>query len=198
MTNPSEAHHRLDWTESASAIAETGLERTRQATAAQCTDLAEEWGILDCKTLQASYVITPIGKGRFHMRGTATAVIVQECVVTLEPFECALDETIDVEFWPSAQLATEVRATDPHSARAAGEIDIDALSGEDPEPIRRGRLDVGNVVYQLLTAGLDPFPRGPDAELDRHESGERGDVGKQNPFAVLEALRRGSEDPGNS
>ena len=57
----------------------------------------------------------------------------------------------------------------------------------DPEPIVAGQIDVGRVVFECLAAAIDPFPRKPDAALDRSTSAAAdGGAGKpESPFAVL-------------
>ena len=175
------ANSGLDWFERVAEVGD-GIERRREATATDCARLARDWGIPDCLSLSVDYSISPLRRGRFRMTGTAVARVVQTCVVALEPFEQMLEEPIEVEFWPPEQLE--------QNKPIGAEVDVEALTGEDPEPIENGRMHVGGVVYQLLTSGLDPFPRGPDAHLERRESDSSEPGERDNPFSVLEKLQQ--------
>jgi hypothetical protein len=54
-----------------------------------------------------------------------------------------------------------------------------------------GQIDVGRVVFECLAAGVDPFPRKPDATLDRRSSqpADGGTSKPESPFAVLANIK---------
>lgn len=176
----------LKWFERASDIPDKGRVWERAATEAECKAVATALAIPACKSLMARCHIEPIGDGRYSISGRIEAVVTQTCVVEIEDFDQSVEQDVEIEFWPESQIA----GTKDDGA----EIVVDALEGEDPEPIRNGRLEIGAVVYQLLAASLDPFPRKPDAELEVHEAGGDED---RSPFAALATLRR-STDEGSS
>jgi hypothetical protein len=84
-----------------------------------------------------------------------------------------------VAFWPAEDIP----------APTSGVVDLD--DELDPEPIVAGQIAVGRVVFECLTAAIDPFPRKPDATLDRTSTAPDGDDGgkPESPFAVLANLR---------
>jgi Large ribosomal RNA subunit accumulation protein YceD len=157
----------------------------RHANEAECAAIAEALGIPGCRSLTARYSIAALNRGRYRLSGEIAAVLVQNCVVTLEPFDQPLNAPFEIEFWPADQLMSEGFA--PESSR---EIEVDPLAGEDPEPIINGRLEIGPLLYQFLAAAIDPFPRHPDAELERTEA-DAPDRGRaEHPFAALHQLKR--------
>lgn len=177
------------WVERAAAPAQSESQE-RQADAAECADIAAALGIVGCRNFNARYTISELGRGRYQVAGTFAAVLVQTCVVTLDPFDQTVEEPFEFEFWPAEQLAP-----DPGASATGREIEIDGLSGEDPEPIINGRLEIGPVLYQLLAAATDPFPRGPEAELERTEAGDPDRERSKHPFAALRRLKPDDEAP---
>ena len=82
-------------------------------------------------------------------------------------------------FWPEEDMP----------APRGGEVDLDEEL--DPEPIVAGQIDVGRVVFECLAAGIDPFPRKPDAALDWRSSApaDGGASKPESPFAVLANIK---------
>lgn len=181
----------LDWVDRAANVGDEGLERVRQAGADECAAIAEALAIPACRNLEASYRLTQLARGRVLMTGRIRAVLVRTCVVELEDFEQVLEEPIEIEFWPEAQIeGARARPLAAQTSSASDrEIAVDALEGEDPEPISNGRIDVGAVIYQFLAAALDPFPRMPGAALETVEAAAPAAEERQNPFAALRALK---------
>ena len=179
------------WNEKATNIADETLSRARQADRTERDAIAEALGIPACNIFAAQYKITARDRGRYHVAGQIAAELVQTCVVLLEDFNQTIEIPFEVEFWPAKQLPTasddEVSAT----------VDVDALEGEDPEPIHDGRLEIGPLLYEFLATGLDPFPRHSDAELEHTEAAAPDAPTANNPFAALQHLKgdeNGSSD----
>ena len=68
---------------------------------------------------------------------------------------------------------------------------LDVAEEPDPEPIAAGLIAVRRVVFEHLAAAIDPFPRMPDAALERDTAtGAAGAPGtSDSPFAVLAIIR---------
>ncbi len=111
---------------------------------------------------------------RVHVAGHVRAKVGQTCVVTLEPIESEIDETVDVMFAPSH-----------HGAAAQAEIDV-SLERDPPEPLAGGTVDLGALATEFLVLGIDPYPRKSDVEFAPVTIGEEG----PKPFAALEALKK--------
>jgi hypothetical protein len=179
MTRKTDTAAELAWDYATQDIPERGLADERRASADELAAVARALDLLACKSLAAGFTIMPTLDGRYHLAGKLRADITQPCVVTLDPVDSVIDEPFDVTFWPEEQML----------APPGGALDID--EEPDPEPIVAGQIAVGRVVFEHLAATIDPFPRMPDATLDR--SSATGAAGasstSDNPFAVLASIK---------
>ena len=165
----------LPWAERTANIPEETVTAGRIATPDELEPLAEELGVLELSQLTCSYKIRPLVGNRFSVRGKILASITQNCVVTLDPVIDEVEVDLDVEFWPASQI---VELSE----------EFDEPDREDPEPIENDKLDIGRVVFELISANINPYPRAADAELDRHSS-EEASTGQEHPFAALAQLK---------
>jgi uncharacterized metal-binding protein YceD (DUF177 family) len=163
----------LDWTESVFDIPSQGLERTRVATAEECSSLAAALELLACEAVKARYRIVSRAGGRYVLDGTIEADITQECVVTVEPVPAHLSIPLNVEFVPQAGQAEDESAL------------IDPFATVDVEPITNGRLEIGRVIVEEIASNLDPYPRRPDTAFDWQDE----KAAEANPFAALAKLK---------
>lgn len=171
MTSP------LDWTHVTAAINAPHSEE-RHATSAEREALAKALELLSCSELVARYAVKPLGEGRFLLEGELDADVTQACIVSLEPIPAHLHDSFSVEFRP----AGDVPADDD-----AGEREI--LNGSDIEPIDDGRIEAGRIIFEHLSAVLDPYPRKPDAEFDWRDPKAEADAKAGGAFAALAKLK---------
>lgn len=166
----------LDWTH---AIADLPSVRTvtRDASAAELAALTQALGVLGCQSLTVAYKIRPLSRGRYNATGECRASVSQACIVTLEPVASALVLPIDVEFSSDAGVA----------ATGAGTGEAEVLSLPEIEPIENGILDIGRVVFEVLAAGLDPYPRKAGATFAWDDPKAKDN--KENPFNALAKLK---------
>jgi hypothetical protein len=169
----------LGWDHPTSDVPKTGLSATRAAAPDELKAVARALGLIACPSLEASYVITPGGAGRYALSGTLRAQVVQACVVTLDPVASAIEESFEAFFWPEEDIAPP----------RGGVLDLDEAA--DPEPIVGGQIAVGRIVFECLAESLDPYPRKPGATLDLREAAPAGGAGgrPESPFAVLANIR---------
>ncbi|HEY7670338.1 MAG TPA: YceD family protein [Hyphomicrobium sp.] len=167
MTEP------LSWSHRGADVPEAGLEVTRAATSAERAAVAQALGILACDALSADYRVRPLGEGRYRMTGKLSAQVTQECVVTLEPVAETIAEELDVAFWPADSL--------PPSTDA----EVEVLTAAEIEPIEHGQIEAGRVLFEILSASLDPYPRKPGARFEWEDASP----GAAGPFAGLKKLR---------
>ena len=152
-------------------------------------DLARRMGIISVDKLEAQItVIRADSNFLIHATGPYKAVLTQECVVTGEPVQ----ETVegDVEGW----FAEESKAVSLNKARhermsqiADSEMPI-LGERDDPDPIRDGFFDIGELVVQYLLVDMNPYPRKEDAdhpEVIKEEEIEKAEKRINNPFAAL-------------
>ena len=82
-----------------------------------------------------------------------------------------------MEFWP------------PGAHDNSPSEEIEALTAAEIELLEHGLIDAGRIVYEQLAAGLNPYPRKPDAEFVPPADAQANDGAKINPFAVLAKLK---------
>jgi uncharacterized metal-binding protein YceD (DUF177 family) len=160
-------------------IPDTGLHRDLLADQATRDAVADVGGLREVLSVQASFDVTPMRGGRFHVTGHVRARIGQTCVVTLDPMESDIDEPIDVIFAPADQI--------PEMAALVDEAEeSDEETPDPPEPIENGIIDLGRLATDALYLAVDPYPRKPDAVFEPLV--EAPDP-EDHPFAALRALK---------
>jgi uncharacterized metal-binding protein YceD (DUF177 family) len=165
----------LDWTEKTTDIPAGGLNRKRDATAAELKQVADILNILAVETLSSRYRIVGISGGAYRLAGSISAKVEQACVVSLEPVSGDIEASFDVEFWPSLKSEDS-------------EDEVSILAGSDVELLEHGVIPVGRIVFETLSASLDPYPRREDAEFTWQDPKSEASEGT-NPFAALSKLK---------
>jgi uncharacterized metal-binding protein YceD (DUF177 family) len=104
--------------------------------------------------------------GHIALTGSITADVTQQCVRTLVPLPQHLEIKVEEFFFFASHESKE-------------EIDLDEL--EAGESLQGHILDLGEIVIQLLSLNLDPFPVTPGSKpLEYHDEN-----GRSSPFDVL-------------
>jgi uncharacterized metal-binding protein YceD (DUF177 family) len=144
--------------------------------------LTKRLNLADLKKLTANMQLQRVTAGDMvEVSGTVNARVVQNCVVTLEPFETDIEEGFKAYF---------ARKPTKHE-----ETDLPVEDEKAPETIpANGEIDLGELAAQHLSLALDPYPRKPGAEFKLGNEGAGEPEGKPNPFAVL-ADYRGGKSP---
>ena len=167
-----------------------GLTRELKATPAQCEQIARGLDIVAVESLTAVLEVTRWRGSGLAVAGTLHGRIVQNSVVSLEPTAEDVSEELDLKFAPEGEGRER--------PVASAEIVVDALGEDPPEVLGEDGIDLGEVVIEHLAMAMNPYPRKAgevfvaDEVLSpegREESGEETD----NPFAVLEVLKRGEK-----
>jgi hypothetical protein len=141
--------------------------------------MADLAGLREIFLADASFDVTPTGRGRFHVGGRVRARVGQTCVVTLDPIENDIDEEVDLIFAPPEQIPVLAALVD-------GALESDEEIPDPPEPIENGMIDLGRLATDALFLGIDPYPRRPDAVFEPPV--EIADP-EAHPFAALKALQ---------
>ena len=128
------------------ALARIGGGRTIaiEATAAECAALALRMRVPELPALACSFALRPIAAGVVETDGLLRARVVQVCVLSLDPFEAAIEERFALRFVPQG---TESPAIDPDA------IDEMSYCGT--------MIDLGEAAAEQLALALDPYPRKP-------------------------------------
>ena len=149
-----------------------GQEVHVEATAEECAALAGDFGLPAIRRLSADYKLTDSAKG-VHVTGLVKASITQICVTTLEPFDSAVEEEVEVDFAESSGMPAEPPT--------------DINEYEPPDEIVNGQIDLGALTAEFLALGLDPYPRKPGVDFNYRDPSDE----KDSPFAALNKLRQG-------
>lgn len=145
-------------------------QRTREA-------IAKLAGLRSLPRLEASFEVVPRGRDGLHVTGTIAATVGQVCVVTLEPMESEIEESIDLVFAPP----TVPTIVDEEGTK------VEVTPVDAPEPLVGGAIDLGAIASEFLILSIDPYPRKPGAVFEPPAAG--ADTG--GPFAALAALKKG-------
>lgn len=155
-------------------IPETGLHLELEAPDTVRTAIAQLAGIRDVQRLAAVFDLARRGAG-VQVDGQVSGRVGQTCVVTLEPMEGDVAETVDLRFIPQAPVEDEI-LSDGHSA---------SVDEEPPEPLIGGKVDLGAIATEFFMLGIDPYPRKPGAQFAAPKVEDKG----PHPFAALAALK---------
>ncbi len=136
--------------------------------------VARRLDLIDLDELRAQGTVASGKGGVIRVRGVFSARFRQRCVVTLKPVSSDLILDFDRLFLRSAGVSAMVEV-DPEE--------------EEPEPLIGDLLDLGELVTEELSLGMDPYPRAENAAefLERFRDTEE-DSSAAGPLA--EALRR--------
>lgn len=170
----------LAWGHEVGQISGSGLTRTRVGSASERTGLAAALDIASIDRLEVRYTLKPFGKGRYRLTGEIEADVAQACVVTLEPVAEAIREPFDIEFVPP----------DVMESLAGGEAEREILTAPDLEPLEGHTIDVGRIVFEIVSANLDPYPRRPGAEFDWNDPLAEASKAAGGAFAALAKLKK--------
>jgi hypothetical protein len=168
-------------------IPDTGLHRDFEADQAAREAIAAAGGLREVSSASASLDVTPKSGGRVHVTGHVRARIGQTCVVTLDPIENEIDESIDVVFAPLEQIPDLSDLVDE-----AAESDTEIP--DPPEPIINGVIDLGRIATDALFLAVDPYPRRLGATFQ--PAVEIVDP-NDHPFSALKALKPDAKASGS-
>lgn len=124
-----------------------GIDRTLEASADECRDLTERFGLVALRRLSGwARLERSAGRDVIRLHGQLDADVVQSCVVSLEDVPASVSEAFECGF-----------------LRAGAAEGNDLAWDEDLEPLSGPELDLGEVFAQQLGLALDPYPHAPGA-----------------------------------
>jgi uncharacterized metal-binding protein YceD (DUF177 family) len=119
-------------------------------------------------SLRARLNVERLRAGGATVNGELTAEVEQTCVVTLDDFRSIVALPVERVFLPQR------------------EIPDDDSEEADADPVIEGKIDLGELVTETLSLGLDPYPRKPGAQF---EGPSREDESPSSAFAELRKLK---------
>lgn len=134
-------------------VPQKGLTVTIKTDERERAALARDHDLEAVKSFSAEFLLTPWKKDGIKLRGKVDAVIVQSCVVTLEPLETTISEDVETIFVPENSRLARL------PMNASGELLVDADGPDIPEVFEGDRIDVGQVAEEFFDLAIDPYPR---------------------------------------
>jgi hypothetical protein len=138
--------------------------------------IAKLAGLRSLPRLEAHFDVALRGRDALQVTGSIAATVGQDCVVTLEPLESEIEESVDLVFAPPPAPTI----IDEEGAR------IEVTPVDAPEPLIGGSIDLGAIASELLMLSIDPYPRKSGAVFE--PPAKDADTG--GPFAALAALKK--------
>jgi uncharacterized metal-binding protein YceD (DUF177 family) len=135
--------------------------------------LAKRFDLIGIEKLTGRFAIRRDAAG-IVAEGRVAAAVTQACSITGDPLPATVDEPVALRF-----VAEEDAGQDEVEL---GDSDIDVI------PYDGGTIDLGEVAAETMALALDPFPRGPNAEVMLKEAGVLSEE-QAGPFGVLAGLK---------
>ena len=134
------------------------------ATPEEKVNVAERLNLLSIEKLEAHLLLQK--KDQLFLTGIITADVIQQCVRTLVPLPQHLEIEVDEIFFLPSSQDQEV---------------IDLEEEERGELLEGNTLEIGEIVIQLLSLNLDPYPVAPESKPIDYKEND----GPSSPFEVL-------------
>lgn len=157
----------------------SGLNLPVHLTSVQFDIFKKELSLLDIRNFKSEICVTPLEHGRYSAQGYVSAQIVQSCVITLEDITSEIYEEIDTQFVPK---------NNENIRLLLEELETDPTENSDFELIDQDKLNIGQLIFEVFSTAIDPYPRKEGANFDWTEEDAQKNS-SNNPFAVLKELK---------
>ncbi len=164
-----------------SSVTEGGTVFHVVASADERRAVATDCGLPGIDALAAAFLVAREGPDGARVTGSVTARIRQTCVLSLDEFETDLEEPVDLRFANEAEIDAQRVARAARPTPDEGDDDL-------PDPILRGRIDLGALTAEILVLGLDPYPRKPGVTFAEPAASVPAKP-ETSPFAMLRNIK---------
>ncbi|GAB6053640.1 DUF177 domain-containing protein [Magnetospira thiophila] len=166
-----------------SEILEAGRQLTVTASAEECQALARRFEVDAIPELSAEIHLSLQTRGReVRLTGHVSGRVIQPCVVTLEPVETPIEQTMNVVF------------RNPVEAEPVNEVDLSLESEDDVFPLFDDQIDIGEAIAECFGAQIPIYPKAPGVHFDSFSTEATSDSDRKsdrpNPFSVLAKLNK--------
>lgn len=134
------------------------------ATPAECAAIARQFEIPGIAAISGHYVLQAQGDAAIAATLRLAARVTQTCVISLDNFESAIEERVQLVFVPLDRLNETLEDPD----------------APDEIPYEGSTIDLGAVLTEQLALSLSPYPRKPGVALP-----EAVQSAPENPFAAF-------------
>ncbi len=150
--------------------------------------LARRLNIAGLTSLKADLTVQPTAGGVFEVTGRFSAALTQTCVVSGDPIDTSIEESVEGWFTDREKMLSFAKARQERDTKK-GHVEVEMLDErEDPEEMVNGHIDLGELVAQHLSLAINPYP---------HKEGVSFDLGDdqplkraENPFEALKTLKK--------
>jgi uncharacterized metal-binding protein YceD (DUF177 family) len=118
--------------------------------------LAKRFDLIAIERLTGKFTIRRDAAG-IVAEGRVAAAVTQACSITGDALPATVDEPVALRFVPEDDAGQD--------EVELGDSDIDVI------PYDGGTIDLGEVAAETMALALDPFPRGPNAEVVLKQAG---------------------------
>ena len=146
--------------------------------------LARQAGAESVGSFRADLMVNRWQRDGVKLTGTLRATLVQSCIVTLEPVESHISETIERTFVPATSKLAKPRLN------SDGEWLLDAEGADPPDVLESDTLDIWEILLEHFLLAVEPFPRAEGAIFAQAEELDVEGDRKPSPFAVLGKLKQ--------
>ncbi len=146
--------------------------------------LAKAHALESVLSFKAELVVRKWRSDGIKITGSLTARVIQNCIVSLDLIESAVENMIEAILVPeNSKLA---RIPDP----ATHELLIDFEGPDAPETFTGDEIDVGALAEEFFELAIDPYPRKPGAEFNAVIEIDAPEPEKPSAFAKLVEFRK--------
>jgi uncharacterized metal-binding protein YceD (DUF177 family) len=182
MTQAGDGSDGLHYEISAVKLPRDGMPVRFEANERELAALARQLDIVAVDVLKVDLRATPWRRDGVQVQGSIRARVQQESVVSLEPLDRSIDETLKAVFVPEGSKLARVAAPSEH------ELHIDPEGDDPPEVFQGDRIDLGPYIAEALALALYPYPRAPGESFDEVDTDPEPDAGRRSAFGALSAL----------
>ncbi|MGE4313498.1 MAG: DUF177 domain-containing protein [Pseudobdellovibrionaceae bacterium] len=149
-------------------------------------------GVDRLEKVKAEYTLTQ-AKGAYNVQveGRVRGTVHQTCVITLEPITSEVDESFEA-YYADYTAAVPFSAAKKALYAKFGMAEIPVLDEkDDPEPMERGMIDLGELATQYLSLSIDPYAQkegAVNADAAAYMLDEAEQRTSENPFAALKGF----------
>lgn len=146
--------------------------------------LARLWKVDVVYHLRAQLQVSRWKKDGIRVAGAVSAKVSQPCVVSLEPVDGLIEETIDHVLVPEgSRLAKKV-------AEESAEAVLDPDAPDAPDIFSGDTLDIGAIIAEFAALAIDPYPRKAGVAFAEHIEDDAAGDKRPSPFAALKDWKK--------
>ena len=161
-----------------------GMPVSVDATARERAWLAQAAGAESVESFKAELTVKRWQRDGVRLSGKLRAGLTQACIVTLEPVESRIEESVDRTFVPSTSKLAKPRLN------SEGEWLLDAEGSDPPDVLESDTLDIWEILLEQFLLAVEPFPRAEGAIFEQAGELPEKEDSKPSPFAVLGKLKQ--------